>query len=230
VSRAGSSCSVKKDTTLNNKKDTTEDNTKDTTTYTHQNTPHIAPPLHPPLGGVGGAGLIIGKKDERKIELKGTMWDVLDLVQQLNTLPTGIKKQIVDGMALGLRDDATTKNNRDVEMWFKAVTGEITNCLGATFNPMAAVKQSVVGWNFVDEFMQSSGLFNCSVVQRAGIYRLLAKMLVLHAQRIAQHVGQPITLKFVLSCCNAIPGLFDAAYPGYLGAGMASAVVAAMKT
>lgn len=197
------------------------------------NTPTIIPPI-PPLGGVGDNGIFNkeknGKKEEEKVLLKDVCWDVLELVTELNKQSTSTRKRILDELALGLKQESSTSASRDVEMWLKAVTTELTAVLASQFYFGNAMKQSVVGWSYVEEFMHSSGLSRCSVVQRAGIYRILASLLIKHAQHIAEHVGQPLSLKFVLSCSNAVPGLFDAAYPGYLSSGMASAVVAAMKT
>lgn len=197
------------------------------------NTPSNIPPI-PPLGGVGDIGIFNREKkkknDEEKILLNTEEWDVLDLVTELNKHSTSLRKRVLDELALGLKHSSTVSANRDVEMWLKAVTTELTSVLSSQQYTGNMKAQNVVGWSYVEEFMHASGLSRCSVVQRSGVYKLLAGLLVKHARGIAEHVGQPLSLKFTMSCSNAVPGLFDAAYPGYLASGMASAVVAAMRT
>lgn len=201
------------------------------------NTPSNIPPI-PPLGGVGDIGIFnrgkFQKQNDEKIVLKKDgyelHYEVLELVEQLNKLPTATRKRLVSELALGLKQETSTTSSRDVELWLKAVTEELAAVLRSQFYVGAGMKQSVVGFENVEEFMRTSGLSKCTAIQRSGMYKLLAQLLVKHAQGIAEHVGQPLSLKFVLSCSSAVPGLFDNAYPGYLASGMASVVVAAMKT
>lgn len=197
------------------------------------NTPINIPPI-PPLGGVGDIGIFnrekIKKNEDEKILLNNTEWSVLELVVELNKQSPTTRKRLLDELALGLKQNTTASSSRDVEMWLKSVAAELTVVLSSYQYTGNMKAQNVVGWSYVEEFMHSSGLSRCTVVQRAGVYKLLAGLLVKHARGIAEHVGQPLSLKFTMSCSNAVPGLFDAAYPGYLQAGMAAAVVAAMRT
>lgn len=115
-------------------------------------------------------------------------------------------------------------------MWATAVHEALQEALGgslgSTVGPMAV--QRIVGthkaFEPVSEFMAHSRLREVQVVERLALYRLLAELLVAHARKVARHVDAPLSLKLVVNCTNNVAGLFDSAFPGYLGAGLAHIV------
>lgn len=183
----------------------------------------LPPSVLPPLGGEEG-GL------SKSINFLGQNVEFEEVLVAVTKLSNKQQKEILDHLALILRNNSTSASNRDVDLWIQAVVAELKRILNVSYILLPPTKQSIVGWNFVQDFMQSSGLQESTVVQRAGVYRLLAGLLVSHAQGVASYLKQPLSVKFVLSCSNSIPGLFDSAYPGYSSSGMAKMVISAMKT
>jgi hypothetical protein len=77
----------------------------------------------------------------------------------------------------------------------------------------------------VEEFMCAARLNVLTVSERNAAYNVLAALLVDHAQNVARYVRVPLTAKFVCNFTREIAAIFDAAFPGYVRAGMAAIVV-----
>lgn len=72
--------------------------------------------------------------------------------------------------------------------------------------------------------MSVAGLSELPVVDRQAVYNMLADLLVQHAKELARYTGAPFSVKFIANLAQNISGVFDAAFPGYLEAGLAHVV------
>lgn len=140
------------------------------------------------------------------------------------------RKNLLDHLALLQKDAVTSsrRQNRDVDLWCAALSDAIRRDSGALgiLTPSLGVLRRVVAPLFspIEVFMEGAKLQKLKVPERQAIYNLLARLLVAHARQVSSKLRAPISLKFVVSCSNAIPGLFENAFPGYLDAGLASVV------
>ena len=140
------------------------------------------------------------------------------------------RRELLATLSLELQVKQNSGQARDVQMWATAVHEALQEALGgslgATVGPLAV--QRIVGahkaFEPVAEFMTRSRLREAQVVERLALYRLLAGLLVTYARKVAQFAGVPLSLKLVANNASHVAGLFDAAFPGYLGAGLAHIV------
>lgn len=132
---------------------------------------------------------------------------------------------------LALEQQATKQPSRDLEMWSVAVVEALDKAIGPSIGALVIRKQlsASTAWNPVAQFMEASRLQDLTVVERQGIYTLLAKLLVKHAREVAQRSGAPLSGKLVASCAGNLPGVFDGAFPGYLAAGLAPMVARSLS-
>ena len=152
--------------------------------------------------------------------------EVLKLVEQLTQVE---RQELLDRLALAQSNEAG--DPREVEMWCGAVHEALQDALGPSAGAMGghALIKRLVGspshWKPVALFMTTSGLGDLQVRERQLAYGLIADLLVKHVIQLAHFVGAPLGLKFVGNNLGAIPGVFEAAFPGYLGAGLAPVIV-----
>lgn len=135
------------------------------------------------------------------------------------------KQRLLDHLALSRQPQP--EQARDVEMWSVAIYEALQHALGASSGAMGGpmlVKRAVASpscWKPVEQFMQASKLAELQVRQRLLVYAMLADLLVKHASYVAKKSGAPLSPKLVGNCSASISGVFDAAFPGYLQAGLA---------
>lgn len=180
-------------------------------------------PLPPPLREGRGGGV---PPDRGLVEEKKSVDDLLD---QASKLSAAERKELLAKLALGV-NQTRTSNPRDLDMWIEAVYTGLAASNGAGDGAgvgPAAVKRilgSPACWGPVADFMAASKLDDLKVAERQSVYYLLAGLVIKHAAYVSRQSGAPMSAKLVGSCSTNITGLFDQAFPGYLGAGMAKIV------
>lgn len=156
---------------------------------------------------------------------------VLELVEKLSKQD---KQELLARLALETKlgnkaKAAKHSGDRDEDTWFEEVVCALTSHLGgvkATIpSPQMLKRLQTDSWEHVSRFMEGSSLSKLTVVARRAVYRLLAGLVVDHASHVAKKSGAPLSAKLVLNCSGNVAGLFDNAFPGYLAAGMAPAVI-----
>ena len=152
-----------------------------------------------------------------------------ELLALANKLPATEKQQLLDHLALQAQT-TPVGSERDVDMWSVAIHEALQHALGAAGGALGGpiLVKRVVGspssWKPVDAFMKASKMSDLQVRERQSVYGLLADLLVKHARYVARRSGAPLSPKLVGNCTGSISGVFDAAFPGYLEAGLAPIV------
>lgn len=152
-----------------------------------------------------------------------------ELLALANKLPATEKQQLLDHLALQAQT-TPVGSERDVDMWSVAIHEALQHALGAAGGALGGpiLVKRVVGspssWKPVDAFMRASKMSDLQVRERQSVYGLLADLLVKHARYVARRSGAPLSPKLVGNCTGSISGVFDAAFPGYLEAGLAPIV------
>lgn len=186
---------------------------------THADAPGESPLRGSPLGACS-----VGEGEKSKLS------QLLDLAA---TLSAGDRKQLLDQLALDqlVTSERNLADSRDVDMWLRSIGTALQAALGGgsgTAYPPMVLKRtigSLQNWEHVERFMHVAGLAELTVLKRQQAYNLLADLLVKHAIEIAGHTGAPLGPKLVANCVGTVGALFDRAFPGYLRAGMAGAVI-----
>jgi hypothetical protein len=137
------------------------------------------------------------------------------------------QKELLDKLSASLLlASATDSKDRDLAMWSEAVHERLTEALGggrASTSGVVVTRKllaTTAAWSPVRTFVDTTKLSELRVVDRQAVYMLLADLLVRHARSVAQRSGAPFSAKLVANCTVNLPGLFDAAFPGYIEAGL----------
>lgn len=176
-------------------------------------------PPSPPKEG-GGGFIRANEKQPQKDAVAG-------LLEQAQALTAKQRQELLDQLSLANRMTRSAEQDQDLDLWATAVYEALTERAGPSDGSgygHLLVKQSLASsqnWRPVQDFMQESRLCELKQVERAGVYFMLADLLVQHAQRLASYRGIPLGPKLVGSCASSIAGVFDQAFPGYLRAGLA---------
>lgn len=190
-----------------------------TTPQEKQNPTAGTSPLSPsPYGGEGRGGIAAPADNELN-----------NVMAQASALSKEQRAELLAQLSLEVNKQSGHQA-RDVEMWATAVHEALQEALGGALGSVVgplAVRR-IVGthkaFEPVAEFMAKSRLSENQVRERLSIYRLLADLLVAHARKAARYHGAPLSLKLVANSTANVAGLFDAAFPGYLAAGLAPVV------
>lgn len=184
-------------------------------------------PPSPFRGEEGGS--VIPTSEPTKNEEKTNQ--VTSLMDQLQSLDKATRKQVLDQLALQVHNEHSRGgDNRDLDMWAAAIQTALQSAIGGGGGAdcgLLMIKRFCApraNWGPVEEFMTSSNLISLKVNERNAVYRMLARLLVEHCQRVCQFTGAPLTAKFVAAKCSELPGVFDKAFPGYLRMGIALVV------
>ena len=89
------------------------------------------------------------------------------------------------------------------------------------------VKRAVAAptaWTPVADFMAASRLDTLQVIERQSVYRMLAGLVIERAKQIGSYNGAPLSAKLVATVASNVAAIFEAAFPGYLKAGLALVV------
>ena len=156
-----------------------------------------------------------------------------EILENARKLSDSERKELAEALLLDLHvaSKAVKDCDRDIQMWSTAVYEGLTRVVGGggagLMGPTLARKHLAVvsAWKPVEEFMQMSGLADLTVIERQQCYNLLAMMTVSHAKAVARKSGAPLCVKLVSKCTGSLSGLFDNAFPGYLAAGLAKAII-----
>jgi hypothetical protein len=158
------------------------------------------------------------------------------LLEKILALPSTVRKQLLDRVQLAvLTDSAANEKDRDLVLWSDAVYQHFIAAEQGSFavgaGPLAFRKLLApsVAWTPIWSFMQAAKLDQLPVVERQGVYQMLAEILVLHVKEICEHTGAALSPKMVANCCHLVRGAFDNSFPGYLEAGLVKVVVAQMR-
>lgn len=184
---------------------------------------HHTPPPHSPLygGGEVGGGVIANRTPEQ--QQKNEVEQALDVIRQFSPEQ---QQALLDQLALQTQLQRSTAEIRDVEMWSVAVYESLQKALGGggagSAGPMLVkrVVASPSAWRPIAQFMRAGRLTGLKATERNSIYCMLADLLVGHARRVARRSGAPLSVKLVGNCAGSISGVFEAAFPGYLQAGL----------
>lgn len=154
---------------------------------------------------------------------------VESLLEATKGLSLAEKKALVAQLSLALAtgEDAA----RDQSMWSSAVYQALSKAVPAHgYGEMLVRKQmsASASWSHVRDFMQASDFSSCSVVERQGIYNLLADLLLRYVRRISARQGLPVTLKLIASCSAHVGATFESEFPGYLSSGLGKVIVRQM--
>lgn len=189
--------------------------------------PHT-PVAHPSTRGVcvgGGTEM----NESSRVCAKQVAAD--NILAQLAALPAAEQKQLLDRAAAAqLLLVESKRADRDVSMWSAAAYDAFCRVIGgvgaAGVGPQVARRLlgAATAWQPVEQFMSVAGLSELPVVDRQAVYNMLADLLVQHAKELARYTGAPFSVKFIANLAQNISGVFDAAFPGYLEAGLAHVV------
>jgi hypothetical protein len=154
---------------------------------------------------------------------KNEVEQALDVIRQFSPEQ---QQALLDQLALQTQLQRSTAEIRDVEMWSVAVYESLQKALGGggagSAGPMLVkrVVASPSAWRPIAQFMRAGRLTGLKATERNSIYCMLADLLVGHARRVARRSGAPLSVKLVGNCAGSISGVFEAAFPGYLQAGL----------
>jgi hypothetical protein len=174
----------------------------------------------------GGVGSPLREGDTPP-DFSGT---VVEEIQKLwKKLPQPDKKKLLALLSLDLQT-SDSPDARDVDMWGEAVYEAICATLGpsdgAAHGPQVVRRLMVANaaWSPFAEFMEVGRMNNLRPAEKYAVFRLLAKLLVARARRVAQRADIPLTPKLVAQNVQHIRGIFDNAFPGYLANGLVGSV------
>jgi hypothetical protein len=172
---------------------------------------------------------------EKEKEKTPEITDPEQLSSLIDSLSPQQQKQLLDLLAL----KASTPDAgeaRDLEMWSGAIYDALQKALGHAGGAMGgplAVKRSCgapSAWAPVRDFLNASGLAKLEVRHRLSTYRVIADLVVAHASRVSKRTGAPLSPRLVCNCMGSVAGIFNAAFPGYLEAGLACVVARQLAT
>lgn len=151
----------------------------------------------------------------------------------LASLSAEQKKALLAQLSLELADSAKAgkDQSRDIEMWASAVFAALSKVVPAHGYGQLLVRKQLgasTSWGHVRDFMQASDFASCSVIERQGIYNLLADLLLRYVRRVASYQGMPVTLKLIASCSANVGSTFESEFPGYLASGLGKVIVRQM--
>lgn len=152
------------------------------------------------------------------------------LLKQALALGPKERKLLLASLALAERPEQA--GGRDLDMWALGVARALGDAAGAGAGGgygELLVRRSLApasAWQPVAEFMERAGLSGLEVVRRQSVYFMLADLLVQYSASVAAKVGAPLTPRFVANNARHVGAVFENAFPGYLGAGMAPLVAA----
>lgn len=185
--------------------------------------PDNQPLITPPNRGVSNKGVSVGSGvlSENKKPEKRSLDEILAGVGELSKSD---RKELLARLALA--EQAPAQQSRDLDMWGEAVYSALVAAIGAGDGtglgplPLKRLLGASNSWEPVLGLMKSSGMLEFQVVKRQAIYNMLAELLIDDAQKLARAVGAPMSAKFVANRAAQLSAIVDAAYPGYLRAGL----------
>lgn len=162
-------------------------------------------------------------------QCKNTLQEIISLADSLSTQD---QQSLLDHLALQRKASrkASTDTTRS-DLWFGAVTEALDTVLrsGGLASPGLGILKKNHGDSFVavEAFIKSAAP-TLTVTEKTALYRVLAKLLVGHADYVAKKSGAPLSAKLVFNCCQNLPGLVDSAFPGYIECGMLPLIIKKM--
>jgi hypothetical protein len=147
------------------------------------------------------------------------------LLQEASKLSAKDKAELLARLSLQASEQ-DARHSRDQDMWSQALYDALVKENGGSGRGLpgpALVKRAVaVGapWTAVAGFMEASGYDKLKVPERLAMYEMLAKLLMEHALEVSDRTGAPLTPKLLANCSSNIAAVFNAAFPGYLRAGL----------
>lgn len=179
---------------------------------------------HPPIRGDRGGPFPPTTSDQEI-----TSGEVVeDWKKALRGLPRKTQKQLLDYLLLLTQEDAKD-HDRDLEMWKSSCATKLERLLPGTSDHVAKgtrlhalLKES---YGFLSAFMDRASFGPLTVLERKVVYEMLATLLVARAKHLSSKTTAPLSLRLTFQCSADLPGLFDAAFPGYLEAGLARRVL-----
>lgn len=90
--------------------------------------------------------------------------------------------------------------------------------------PLKRMLAARASWAPVEGFARAAGFHKMRVPERLAAYRLLATILVERCQQVARAVRAPLSGKLVANSTGELGAMFDAAFPGYMRAGIAGII------
>lgn len=162
-------------------------------------------------------------------QCKNTLQEIISLADSLSTQD---QQSLLDHLALQRK--ASRKVSTDTtrsDLWFGAVTEALDDVLrsGGLASPGLGILKKNYGDSFVavETFIKSAAP-TLTVTEKTAFYRILAKLLVEHADFVAKKSGIPLSAKLLFNCMGSLPGLVDNTFPGYTQAGLLPLVIKKM--
>lgn len=150
-----------------------------------------------------------------------------ELLASLGPLTSKETKSLLAQLALRVKNTTSPKGERDSETWADCVAEALNAALGSSAGSALVRKEMLASaaWTPVRQFLEEARFLDLSVREKQSVYRLVARLLVKYADRIATRRGVPLSPHFVASCAGHVATAFDDAFPGYLASGLAHVVV-----
>ena len=120
----------------------------------------------------------------------------------------------------------------DRDLWAEAVQEALAAALGpsdgAGHGPQVVrrVVAAPAAWSPIADFFSMARLDAMPKNHRYAVMRLLARLLVQRAKKVAHHADIPLTPKLVATNAQHIAGIFDSAFPGYASSPALVSIVA----
>ena len=121
---------------------------------------------------------------------------------------------------------AVLEANSDRHMWFLALLRAFNDVQGIEVMPAhgRALQKPPTAfatcWASCDHFMYQFNLHQLKTVERKAIYSLLAHLVMRQAMSMSQSKGIPMSLNMACAYGANLPGIFNAAFPGYAKSGL----------
>jgi len=156
-----------------------------------------------------------------------TLVEIIDVVDLLTDKD---RQALLDYLAL--RKQSKRKSdltgNRDRDLWHTAVIEalEIVLRTGGGLPPTLAVVNKLYSGSYASvETFVASAFPGLKATEKMAGFRVLADLLVRHADYVAKKSGAPLSAKLTFSCVQNLPGLVDNAFPGYIESGLLPMII-----
>lgn len=112
-----------------------------------------------------------------------------------------------------------------VALWSTAVLDRVAEAIHITLPPLLLRKTlaSRAAWAPIADLLRRAGIVDRQLA--LSFFHLLARLLVLHAHGITARTGAPLSSRLLGTLAPSVPGLLEAAYPGYMASGLLHVVL-----
>jgi hypothetical protein len=121
----------------------------------------------------------------------------------------------------------TTQQERKFNLFTDSLASELGESLGQSSRlfPLPLLSQAKKMYKSVEVFMKDINMDDSNVKETKIMYNVIARTMVLHAHAVSAKAKIPVSMKLVLQTTVTIHSLLDNNFPGYIKAGLLSAIV-----